>query len=294
VQRWTKVDGIDVLVEGTLENSEQSIRFDRKTPYNAKAIADAKAKAREREEQAKVDTALKAALRPKTEPAARPGELILHPQGPAVPSKAQPIGQGIKNYGVEPDKLGQTEKVTAHSPEAQAFMQSLKSRESDGDKLHVKVIGSDEARSRVVEDLKNHPTLSPLKAQLLVQDYDPKNWAIDPSLGFSANGAPTILIQSGKSPSDPKGGKVLWRAENYQSGPEGLATAIVDAQAEALRKSDPVYKPNLDPGPGRGKIGGGCPLGFSKEHWPFIVIVAGVVAFVALTPNPSRTATEAP
>lgn len=216
---------------------------------------------------------LNAALAPKTQP--------------SVPSKTTPVSSGprVPNYGIDTDKVGLDDKVTAESDKAKAFMQSLTDREGSAEKLHVTVIGSDADRAKVLEDMKTHPALAPLKGTILLQDYQPGHWAVDPTLGYSRDGSPTIMIQSGKGPNDPKGGAVLWRAENYKVGPEGLAEAITEAQAEAVRKGVPIYKPGSDPGPGRGKPRAGCPLGFTKDQWPIIGIVAVVLGLILYTPR---------
>ncbi len=46
-----------------------------------------------------------------------------------------------------------------------------------------------------------------------------------------------------------------------------------------MRKVDPNYKPNLDPGPANPPPAViKCPLGFTSDHWPHILVVsAGLI-----------------
>lgn len=60
---------------------------------------------------------------------------------------------------------------------------------------------------------------------------------------------------------------MVFRASDYSMGAEALA--------EAIRKASPDYRPSADPGPSTGKSSiVSCPFGFTRDHWPHIVIVA--------------------
>lgn len=152
----------------------------------------------------------------------------------------------------------------ALSDEGRRFVKEVQAQGGDPEMLHVTVIGKPEDRTAVLKDLDTHPALAKMRQNLLVQYYSPSEWAVDTRAGFPAHGTPSILIQlPRRSRLDPKGGKVLWRSENYNVGPEGLA--------EAIRKADPNRDPEKDPGPVNKSKGGKCPLGFNSTHWPYIV-----------------------
>lgn len=177
----------------------------------------------------------------------------------------RPIGQdaGPKNFGLSPDRLRGNSTYTTTGEAARQFVLEAKSPEAAILKLHVTVIGSDDARAPVVNDLKTHPEFASLKSHLMVQDYKPGEWEVDPSLGFRNDGKPTIIVQTAKSPGDPKGGRVIYRANGYESGPKGLA--------EAIRRADPNYRPDDDPWPTAPGVPDLCPLGFNHSHWPYLV-----------------------
>ncbi len=101
-----------------------------------------------------------------------------------------------------------------------------------GPKYHVTVIGPADAVAPVVNDLKTHPAFEGLRANLMVQDYRPGEWAVDPTLGFPGNGTPAIIVQTTKSKADPQGGRVVFRAANYEMGPTGLAEADAQGRPE--------------------------------------------------------------
>ena len=178
----------------------------------------------------------------------------------------------VTNFGVDEHRVAQVRGVIAKSEEAKRFVQ-----EAVGgiivDSIHVTVIGTDSERQRVVRDLNTHPSFDGIRSSLMIQDYRPDEWPVDKSLGFVVNGNPTILVQTAKGPSDTNGGRVIFRADDYSIGPDGLA--------EAIRKADPSYDPSKDPSPTNKKRLGplACPLGFNATHWPHILRV-GVLVFI--------------
>lgn len=101
----------------------------------------------------------------------------------------------------------------------------------DSPLLRLTVIGPKEARQKVLGDLDTHPALAPMKGKVLVQAYEPTDWAVA-RYGFKTTGAPTVYVQA-------PNGKVLHRQDDYADGPEALAGAI--------RKADPSYDPSRDP-----------------------------------------------
>lgn len=186
---------------------------------------------------------------------------------PKLVAAPTPVKVAWQLNGVEKDKLGtQRKPYTATTPEAMRFVAEAIEDKADVPKIHVTVIGSDDARAPVINDLANHAAFAGLRDDIQVQGYLPNEWPVDKSLGFQ-DGSPSIIVQLGKHKGDPKGGKEIYRAANYEMGPEKLA--------EELRKANPDYKPNLTPGPATG-IKSGCPLGFTHEHLP---IVVGLIVF---------------
>lgn len=177
------------------------------------------------------------------------------------------------NYGLEPGRMwSKGEKVVADSARAKRFYDESQGQEGGSTKLHVTVVGTDAERKVVLDDLAKHPAFAALRPSLLIQDYEPGQWAVDPTLGFQP-GTPAIIVQQGKTPADPKGGKVIYRTTDYAIGP--------DALAEELRKASPDYKPHLDPSPTSPKHGG-CPLGFTHEMLPVTAAAVALIVFLVL------------
>ena len=229
------------------------VKWEPSDPRNAASYAAAKARNA---------TPVVPAVRPERKPIAKPGPTL----EPAGDDKeiGQVAGQA-PNYGLEPGRMKRTPTYTLPSVEARRFVQEAKEGSTVG-KLHVTVIGSDDNRAPVVNDLMTHPAFAAIKPTLMIQDYTPDEWPVDPSLGFVTTGKPTILVQEARGAGDPKGGKVVYRASDYSMGPEALA--------EAIRKASPDYKPSADPGPSTGKpTVASCPFGFTRDHWPHIVVV---------------------
>jgi hypothetical protein len=248
VRRWVREYGLRFEVIGTL-TSAGKINWDPDLEFNRRSIAAARVAPYER----------------------RPAARIVDEHAAQPTAKSAAIGPEIQNFGLSPDKMGRRpDSYTAESSEAQRFVQEAKGESGDGGKLHVTVIGSESECATVVKDLHAHPALASVRDRLLIQDYRPSEWPVDPKLGFQGNGTPTILVQSARGPADPKGGKVLYRAMSYEGGPERLA--------EEIRKADPNYNPNLDPGPDRPSRRG-CPLGFTHDHW-LLIVGALVVVFI--------------
>lgn len=173
---------------------------------------------------------------------------------------------GIPDYGLNLAKVQE---------DAKKSHQSSDGSDDKRPKLHVTVIGPDADRQHVMRDLGErqepaHPALAPLRGSIHIQEYGPGDWAVDPRLGYQVNGKPTIMVQL-------PGGKEVWRAENYNAGPESLAKVIEFER----RKADSGYDPKKTPGPGSGL----CPLGFTKQDWPVVLIAGVVVVYIYLSPK---------
>lgn len=279
-KRTIRHKGVQFTVEGVL-NQDGSITWDEASAFNRRsyeaalegAVSEAKAAARP---AAQPKPAQPVAKKPATDSGAvvvdvekdeikepwrdEKQNAVAQPKsGEALPKKsADPL-----NYGLEPDKIGKAANTyTATSDKAKQFVREARGEAEPGQKYHLTVIGSDDMRAQVLNDVANSPALAPMKADLLVQDYKPGEWAVDPSLGFREG----ILVQTAKSKDDPTGGKVIYRAKNYAEGAPGIA--------EALRKANPNYQPDKDPTPGGSKGGSdACPLGFTHKDWPTVICV---------------------
>jgi hypothetical protein len=139
-------------------------------------------------------------------------------------------------FGVDPDKISPSERyrIGAREVSKREAIQELGAPggqiPNDAANLRLTIIGSEEERRRVLEDLTKSAALASWRDKLVVQDYAPADWAVS-GVGFVTSGKPTLYLQQ-------PDGKVLLRLDQYD-GPEPLA--------EALRKADPNYRPDQDP-----------------------------------------------
>lgn len=270
---------LDLIVEGWQFTRGGQVTWEPNRPFNVQAVATAKARR-------SADLAASAAKSVAEPIRVRPpdkGELPvtrLHPK-PEAPDAADEIGQApkstpkaIQNFGLRPDRigLGKSETYTAITDEARRFVEQSGAPPSGG-KIHVTVIGTEDEQAKVLNDIRTHTSFDSLRDHLLIQGYKPGEWAVDPSLGFQTIGKPAIFVQAAKGPGDKKGGRVLFRTSDYALGPAGLA--------QAIRKADPNYSPNRDPGPSTAS----CPLGFNRSHWIVIVAVGAFLVLVLRSPR---------
>jgi hypothetical protein len=100
----------------------------------------------------------------------------------------------------------------------------------DRNKLRVTVIGPDDVRKKVRQEIESHPAFSPLRDSMSIRDYPPDHWSL--AVGFVTTGQPTVYCQA---PS----GKVLHRQDDYAGG--------ADATVTALRRAKETYDPRMDP-----------------------------------------------
>ena len=181
-----------------------------------------------------------------------------------------------RTHGVAPDRLDKSkEAYTATTPEAARFVTEAVEGVTAA-KIHVTVIGNDDERARVVNDIKTDPAFVGLRDRLYVQDYKPEEWPVDPSLGFIA-GKPAIVVQSAKGPTDPKGGRVIFRTLDYAIGAAGLA--------EAIRKADPNYRPDQDPTPGKPGPSNPPSSPIDLNDGVFLGVAALYLAFIWFVPR---------
>jgi hypothetical protein len=167
-------------------------------------------------------------------PKAEPGE----PQDGASRGPDRSI-----NFGVDPRHLGKRPHYTANSRESVDFVDKVQDHEQPSEKLFVTAIGNPDDTHAVAKDLREHPDLAQFKDKVWFNEFAPTDWQVSGNLGYhEATDKPAIVIQ------DPQG-RVIWRASDYSSGPQGLATA--------LRKADPNYDRKKDPGPSQPELPGG-------------------------------------
>lgn len=136
-------------------------------------------------------------------------------------------------FGLLVDKLGGGPRyeINGHEVTKQtAFDAVQKGLPDDTGKLWLTVIGTEEERKRVKEDLDKAP--ADVKESVTLKLYDPQRWEVKDS-GFVLDGKPTIYCQA------PQTGKVLHRQDDYNGGADALFTA--------LRKAKPNYDPKKDP-----------------------------------------------
>jgi hypothetical protein len=145
-----------------------------------------------------------------------------------------PPAGSATNFGIDRDKLAAGERYTlngrAASRDEAAQALGAPALPDDAALRRVTVIGPAEARARVVNDLQSSPALAPWRGKLVVTAHDPGHWQVA-RVGFVTGGRPTIYVQDA-------GGRVLHRQDDYDDGPEGLASA--------LRRIDPNYRPEAD------------------------------------------------
>lgn len=172
--------------------------------------------------------------------------------------------------GVVREQLSHTERFHVPGPEARAAYDDLvregkKNPTIQDGRLCLTVSGTDAKRAVVMADLENSPALASLTPQLLVQDYLSTDWPVAGVGLYAARGDPEIVIQQKAT------GKVVARFDGYP-GPEPLAKRIT----EELRHVNPSYNPARDPS-GFDAL---CPLGFTKDHWPAIVVTVAVAGYL--------------
>lgn len=162
-----------------------------------------------------------------------------------------------KNFGLAPERMGKT----GYSGDVHEY----ESRAEKNDKMFLTVIGNKEDRRAVVEDWNRNPEYNGVRDRVNFGEFDRNSWQVADNLGYAGNGKPTILVQE---PS----GRVYYRAYDYSGG----ARSVV----QALRRADPNYRPENDPGPNSGLPG--------PEFTSYSVIGLCVVVLLAYLLIPRR------
>jgi hypothetical protein len=154
-----------------------------------------------------------------------------------LPDGAGKVERRAENYGLESGKIPQspTYRLNGRDVPAEAAIRALAGGDltDDSGKLRLTVVGDPALRKQVLGDLANAPALAGWRERLLVQDYEPGHWAVA-GVGL----APGVTVQA--APDDAGRGRVLVRLREYQGA---------DQLADALRRADPGYRPERDPGP---------------------------------------------
>ena len=144
----------------------------------------------------------------------------------------------VQNFGIELNKLDTPAprdcyRINGRPASRSEVFQALTEGQlsDDSKKRRVTVIGSKTDCDRALEAMP-----AELKQKYLVQAYRPDNFAVART-GFKTDGSPSVYFQE---PPDPKTGlgRVLWREDAYTA-----------STWENVRKADPDYRPDRDPGP---------------------------------------------
>lgn len=155
--------------------------------------------------------------------------------GAKLPQPPFPLTDTVCDYGVAVEHLGKTERFIVNGQQvvrAAALAKiAQKMLPDDTTKLRLTVIGG--TADTVAHDLAASPLLAPWAERITIQAYpDANHWHLA-GLGFPVSG---VVIQ--QPPTADGRGKVLHQQLNY-TGPADLVAA--------LRKADPLYRPDLAP-----------------------------------------------
>jgi hypothetical protein len=154
------------------------------------------------------------------------------PQDVVAPGKIE--SDGTINFGLDRAHIAAAGKHLLDGREVskEELLQALGVSRLPDDSawLSLTIIGPEDERKRVLNDLQSSLFLAPWKDRIKVRDYPPDHWAVRDA-GFVTMGQPTIYCQA-------PDGTVLHRQDEYR-GPEALA--------EVLRKTNPSYQPPKDP-----------------------------------------------
>ncbi len=166
------------------------------------------------------------------------------------------------NFGVMRERLADEERLTIqgrpqtrlHRPDTDSLFPD------DSDRLRLTIIGTEQHRQAVLNDLINVPELVEASNGMLIQAYSPNDWAVA-DCGFVTSGQPTIYLQAAD-------GRVLHRQDAYP-GPKRLAAA--------LRRARPDYDPAHDPNHDRGTFS--APW---RDFPPWLSVTLLLIAFLTL------------
>lgn len=198
-----------------------------------------------------------------TEPTAKPWgaptKMSSDPFAPAMTGEEalgfeQLAQQPVPNYGLDEKRVRQESEphyrlngMPVSREQAWNTLVETSALADDSAKNRITVLGGTlNDRARVLGDLLTAPELAPWRT-CLVRSYGQGERSDDwqaTRYGFVTSGTPTIYLQAAD-------GKVLYRQDDYAGGAPRLA--------EGLRKHDPNYQPDKDPGRPRPVVPTGLP-----------------------------------
>lgn len=158
-----------------------------------------------------------------------------------VNSEARLVQQQYPPDGVQRDKLDTEERYRCRDNERLSKRQAIAMIQATvpdhQSRQRLTIIGTPDQTRQALADLKAGPLAAWVAEKgVLVQCYEPGDWAVGPDTGFSSDGAPGIYWQD--KPNEQGRGRVLYHGRAY-AGPDALVAA--------LRRSDPHYDPSKDP-----------------------------------------------
>jgi hypothetical protein len=149
--------------------------------------------------------------------------------------KRKPIGQQLEQWqlkGVDREKVHADEDYTISGRKVSRFEALIAvggNLEDDSGKLWLLLIGEEAARKKALADLKANPKMQSLLSRVRIVSQPANHFAFqDRETGESMYppGNPTVYL------GEPDGGKLF------------LATQLTPDDMEALRKKDPLLKPD--------------------------------------------------
>ena len=154
--------------------------------------------------------------------------------GPCAAQGGTGAGDDL-NYGLDRRQISAAAsyRLNGRDVSREAALAAFGPVPDDRDRLRLTIVGDADLRARVLADLKTHADLAPWLDRLIVQDYAADHWAVA-DVGFATG----VTLQT--PPGLDGKAAVLWRLPQY-TGPAALAGA--------LRKADPLYRPDRDPDP---------------------------------------------
>jgi hypothetical protein len=189
--------------------------------------------------------------------------------------KRKPIGQQLEQWqlkGVDREKVHADEDYTISGRKVSRFeaLLAVGNLDDDSGKMWLLLIGDETARKKALADLKAEPKMQSLLSRVRIVSQPANHFAFqDRETGESMYppGNPTVYL------GEPDGGKLF------------LATQLTADDMEALRKKDPLLKPDPvkpDPKKPDEKPDDKKPDAQTSWFWPIAVIasiVVGVLAF---------------
>ncbi len=169
------------------------------------------------------------------------------------------------NFGVDMGKISASPKYEICGKKVckQQAIAAASGLPDDAALPWITVIGPEAERKAALAALKADPEVM---RHFRVKAYAPDAWQVQ-GVGFVTTGKPTVYVQG-------PDGKVLYRQDHFVGG--------LDAIRGALRKANPDYRPEADPGPNNGGDGLKPLLDFAGKVPAWAWALAAVGAFLFL------------